>query len=136
MKKHLAILAGGLALIITIAVATPVLAGSVPDRDVVALSATAGTATWTNTSDYAAIKLTRISVANSLNATNTVTVSRIITESGTSYTQTVGTVTCSGSAGTQATLAYSSLKNGDRLAFSSLVATGSTAIVEYDFHQH
>ena len=118
------------------AIALPALAGSVGDRSVVTLGATTGSATWTNTHQYAAISLTRVSVANDLNATNVVTASRIITESSTSYTQTVGAVTCVSSAGTQATLAYSGLKYGDVLSFSSLRSTGGTAIVEYEVQRH
>jgi len=118
------------------AVVLPAKAGSVGDREFVTLGAT-GTGTWTNTRDYAAIELKRISVSGNLNATNVVTASRIITDdSSNSYTQTVGAVTCTSGAGTQATLAYVHMKDGDVLSFSSQTATGGTAIVEYEVQKH
>lgn len=112
---------------------TPLLDGLLTGRAFVALSVDGGAATWTNDGDTPATELTRLSVANSLNATNEITCTRIITDSdSTAYTQTVGTVTCSGGAGTQATLAYADLVDDDVLSFSSLVSTGSTVIAEYD----
>lgn len=123
--------------IVLAAIVAPALAGSVGDRVFVTLGASTGTATWTNPYEYAAITLTRISVANDLNATNVVTAARIITDDDSnSYTQTVGAVTCVSGAGTQATLAYTGLKQNDVLSFSSLISTGGTAIVEFEVQQH
>jgi hypothetical protein len=136
MKKHSSSIAATIAAVACVFAAAIVMAGSVGDRSVQALSATAGTATWTNDRSLAALKLTRISVVGSSNATNVITVSRIVELSTGTYTQTVGTVTCSGGAGTQATLAYSGLLYGDQLAFASLVATGSVAIIEYEVQKH
>jgi len=68
---------------------------------------------------------------------NTFTVSRQFTAANSvSYTQTIGTVTCTGGAGTQATLAYSGLLPGDILAFAPLIATGATAIIEFEVQKH
>ena len=113
-------------------------AGSVYDRQFVALSTGAGTGTWQNTEPYAALKLVRIWSQANLNATNQVTATRIVAYSAgsVSYTQTIGTVTCSGSAGSQATLTAGYLKYGDTVAFTSLIGTGSVAIIEYEVQKH
>jgi hypothetical protein len=129
----------GLILLAIIAVTIPLAlrAGAVGDRTFVTLLSTAGTATWTNPVKYGTIELKRLNVVSNLDATNVVTVSRIVADSaGTSYTQTVGAVTCVGGVGTQATLAYVHLKYGDKLGFSSLVATGGVAMVEYEQQEH
>lgn len=113
-----------------------VLAGTVGGRQVVTLSTTAGTAEWVNPYQYASVKLHRVSIASNLNATNQVTASRIITESTGTYTNAIGTVTAASGVGTQTTLAYSTLLYGDKLVFSSLVATGGVVVVEYDVSKH
>lgn len=123
-----------IAIFATVAVAA--IAGTVGDRKVVTLAATTGVGTWTNPHEMASVTLKRISVVGNSNATNVVTASRIITESTGTYTQTVGAVTCSGSVGTQATLAYSTLLYGDTLSFSSQTATGGVVVIEYDVSQH
>lgn len=113
------------------------IAGQVYDRAVVTLGASTGTATWTNTQPYASIKLVRIWNEGNLAESNNVAVTRIATIGAVSYTQSVGTVSfSSGGAGSQATLTAAYMKPGDRLAFSSTTATGSTCIVEYEVQEH
>lgn len=110
----------------------PTMDGTLAGRAFVTLGAATGSGAWTNTGAAEATDLTRLSVVADLNATNVVTASRIISDGSTSYTQTVGAVTCAAGVGTQATLAYADLNEDDVLSFSSLVATGGTAIVEFD----
>lgn len=110
------------------------LAGSVYDRATKALSASAGTGTWTNTVQYSALNLKRIWIESSLNATSVVTVTRITSDGA--YTQAVGSVTCTSSAGSTASFTAAYLKYGDMLYFSSSPGTGATAIVEYEVQQH
>jgi len=118
-------------------IATAAIAGTVGGRQFVTLGLATGAGTLSVTEPYQALKLTRISVEGSINTSNVVTASRIIADAaGTLYTQTVGAVTCANGVGTQATLAHTLLKHGDTLSFSSLVATGSTVIVEYEVQQH
>ena len=128
MKKYLATaLCGGL----FVAVA---MAGSVYDRVTASLGTTTGTGSWTNRSSYAALELKRIWVAGNLDATATVTVSRVTSDGV--YTQSVGSVVCTGGAGSTATLTASYMKPGDWLNFANSTATGAVAIVEYEQQQH
>ena len=118
-------------------VCIPAFAGSVGDRQFVTLGAATGTATWINTKNNATLKVVRVSVEDNSDATNVVTASRIMLDADSnSYTQTVGAVTCSAGAGTQATLANIYLKYGDVLSFASSVSTGGVAIVEYEQQEH
>lgn len=112
----------------------PALAGGVADRSVVTIGAATGSATWTNTALYAAIDLKRITVYRALINTETVTVYRVT--SGGAYTNTVGSVVTATKNGTQATLAYNYLKNGDMLLFDGAHNTGAVAIVEYEVQKH
>lgn len=134
MKKSLIITSASLLAVLLVGAA---IAGSVGGRKFVKLGVATGAGTLAVDEAYQAIKLTRISVENSINTSNVVTCTRIIEDAdGVAYTQTVGAVTCSSGAGTQATLAHTYLGYGDTLSFSSLVATGSTVIVEYEVQQH
>ena len=113
------------------------IAGSVYGRKTVTLAATTGVGSWTNTEPYAALALKRIWIENSLSNASTVTVSRVSLIDSVSYTQTVGTVALAGStSGSQATLTAAYLANGDTLTFAGAVATGATAIVEYEVQKH
>jgi len=109
-------------------------AGAVYDYATLALSATAGTGTWTNTVKYASIKIARLSVARALLATDTVTVTRVISSSG--YTDTVWTAVCSGSVASFSPTNYWGLKYGDTLVCASGTGTGATVIVEYEAQEH
>ena len=110
-----------------------VLAGSVYDRATKTL--TLGAGTWTNTVPYAAIELKRIWIEASVSARNTATVTRV-TSDGT-YTQAVGTVAfTSGSKGNTATFTAAYLKYGDKLAFSSGLASNSVAVIDYIVEKH
>jgi hypothetical protein len=114
-----------------------VVAGSVYSRATATLGATTGTCTWTNTAPYSAIALKRIWIENSLSTATTVTVTRVATIDSVNYTQSVGSVACAGSAsGSTASFTAGYLSYGDRLAFAGAVATGATAIVEYEVQQH
>jgi hypothetical protein len=110
-----------------------VYAASVYDRSTVSLGTSTGTAQWTNTWQYSALELKRIWIQNCLAAVDTVTVRRITSDN--IYTQTVGTVVCASNAGSTPTFTAAYMKVGDRLTFSSLVATGSTAMIEYEVQQ-
>jgi len=123
-----------IALVALVLFAAIALAGSVYGRATVALSTTAGTATWTNTAPYAALSLKRIWVERALYATDTVTVQRVTSDNV--YTQTVGSVTCSAGSGSTASFTAAYLANGDKLTFTSGTTTGSTAIVEYEQQEH
>jgi len=110
-----------------------VYAASVYDRSTVSLGTSTGTAQWTNTWKYSAVELKRIWIQNCLAAVDTVTVSRITSDG--IYTQAVGSVVCASNSGSTPTFTASFLKYGDRLTFASLVATGSTAMIEYEVQQ-
>lgn len=106
-------------------------AGQVYDRDTAAVS-TAGSATWTNTAQYAAIKLARIWIVDSARAADTVTVVRVTSDG--LYTQAVGTVTVAASTGNQATFTAGFLEPLDKLVFTA--STSSTAMIEFEVQQH
>lgn len=131
-RKAIAALAACWALLCV--VATLVIAGEVYTRETVTLSAT-GAATWTNTQPYAAIKLLRIwSLANADTLTNTITITRITSDSA--YTQAVGTVSAVAGAGNTATFTAGYLSQGDMLAFSSSSNAVGTMQVEYAVQKH
>ena len=119
---------------IAICFAMVALAGSVYDRTTATLSTTAGTATYTNTLDNANLILKRIWIERALYAGDTVTVTRVT--SGGTYTQAVGTVTCTSSSGSTPTFTATYMKYGDMLKFLSSNTTGSVAIIEYEVQQH
>jgi hypothetical protein len=100
------------------------------DYATLALSATAGTGTWTNTVKYASIKIARLRVARALLATDTVTVTRVISSSG--YTDTVWTAVCSGSVASFSPTNYWGLKYGDTLVCASGTGTGATVREQWD----
>ena len=111
------------------------IAGSVYERSTVTISTTLGTATWVNDDlPYSAVKLVRIWVEKDLIAINTVTVTRVTSDGV--YTQSVGSVVTAANAGSTASFTATYLKPNDYLLFSSTVATGATAIVEYEVQQH
>ena len=111
-----------------------VVAGEVYTREHVTLSAT-GSATWTNTQPYAAVKLARIwSVANADTLTNTITITRVTSDLA--YTQAVGTVSAVAGAGNTTTFTAGYLNNGDMLAFSSSSNAVGTMQVEYFVQKH
>lgn len=109
-------------------------AGQVYDRQKVTLGSTTGSATFTNSVQYSALKLVRIWADNSLAALNTVTVTRVLSDG--SFTNAVGTIELTANKGSTATFTAAYLAYGDKLVFSSLQPTGSTVIVEYEVQQH
>jgi hypothetical protein len=111
-----------------------VFAGSVYDRKVVTLPVTTGNATWTNSVNYAALLLKRITYYTSLDTGATVTVTRV-TSDGT-YTQSVCSIVGAGANSNATTFTSSYLKPGDMLKFAPSTATGGTVIVEYEAQQH
>jgi hypothetical protein len=133
MKNKLQLISG--LIVAALVCASLVIAGTVYDRSVVTISTTLGTATWVNADlPYSAIKLVRIWVEKDLIAINTVTVSRVTSDGV--YTQSVGSVVTAANAGSTASFTATYLKQNDYLLFSSTVATGATAIVEYEVQQH
>ena len=132
MKKCMIVAAGLLTVLAIYAVA-----GQVFSRATATLGTTTGTCTWTNTQPSAALELKRLWIQNSLSSATTVTVTRVSTIDSISYTDAVGTVACAGVAyGSTASFTAAYLANGDRLAFAGAVATGATAVIEYEVQQH
>lgn len=116
---------------VLIIIATVVRAGSVYGRTVVTLSTTAGTKTWTNSSDYAAINLKRLWCPWSSNIVDTVTVTRVTSDS--IYTQSVGSVIASKSTNV---IEAAYLKPGDKLTFAGAGTTQAVIMLEYEVQQH
>jgi len=130
MKKfYINILAGLLALFAIVAIA-----GSVYDRAAVTLGRATGTATYTNSYNYAAVILKNIWISGDYDATSTVTVKRVTSDSA--YTGTVGTVVCTGGAGNTTSFTASYMKKGDMLTFANSTATGAVALIEFEVQQH
>lgn len=129
MKKTIAMFA-----LVVLAIASFAIAGTWYSRSTVSLAVTTGAATWTNATMYSSIALKRIWIYNGLAADNTVTVTRVTSDSPVT-TQTVGTITVASNAGNQSTFTAAYLRNGDKLVFASQTATGSTAMVEYEISQ-
>jgi hypothetical protein len=107
-------------------------AGEVADREVV--SSASGNATWTNRNAYAAVNLERIWVYNSVLAANTVVVSRVCTDLGT--TQAVGSVVCTSSAGNTASFTAEYMLPNDLLLFDGAADSNYTAMVEFTVQKH
>ncbi len=121
-------------LVVVLLGAIMAVAGSVYDRDTLALSATAGTGTWTNDTQYAALLLKRIWIQDSLATNGVYTISRVSTDG---YTDAVGTVTLGASTnGSTASFTAAYLKYGDTLTFATTVATGATAVIEFEVQKH
>lgn len=130
----------GIGLIVALVVALAIMvsivnAGTVGERATFA-GGTNCIGYWTNTYEYAAIKLNRVGVERSLTATNVVTFARITSDG--LYTQTVGAVTCASGVGNQGTLSWIFLKPGDKIRATGIDAvTGSqsntyTAMLEFE----
>jgi hypothetical protein len=110
---------------------------AVMDRATVTLPATSGAGTWTQNVETANIELKRISIVGSLQAGDTVTVSRV-TGNTKAETNTVTWLALSSGAGSS-NLVHAAgggnipvyMKRGDKLTFSSALSTGATAYVEY-----
>lgn len=132
MKRIFNVLAAAMAVFAILCLVTVAIAGEVFDRAVVTLGQSTGTATWTNTADYAAVKLYRVWVEDSSDATSTVSVTRV---DGT-YTQTVGSVVCTAGDGSTASFTAGYMKFGDKLKFANSTATGAVAIVEFGVQKH
>jgi len=127
--KHKLISACTIALAIIAFSVSTAIADAVYDRSVVAISTTAGTATFTNTQAYAAIELKRIWIERSLIAVNTQTISRVTSDGV--YTQSVGSVTTASNSGSTASFTAGYMKYGDKLNFVGTVSTGAVAVIEY-----
>jgi len=117
-----------------------VLAGEVFDRSpAITLHSFAGTAGWTNTYQYAAIKLDRIDIVRSSEAGNTVTVARVTSDGA--LTNTICTITNASGAGSYAVVQTirsgpQHMAYGDRLTFAAAGATGATAYVGFEVQKH
>lgn len=133
MKRILNFLAVFMVVVAALSLVAVAIAGEVYDRATVTLGTTTGTANWTNTADYAALKLLRIWVEGVPVTNQVVTITR--TAGG--YEQTVGTVTCGTSTnGSTASFTAGYMKNGDKLGFAGSIATGGVAVVEYAVQKH
>lgn len=124
MKKLTALFLIGL-----VAMSGLALAAGIADRVEKSTTAT-GTLTWTNDFAYSALDLKRISSKGGDPAINTITVSRVTSDGN--WTQTVGNVVLAAGVGTQTTLGYNLLKYGDKLVFSSQIASGTVALIEFE----
>lgn len=129
MKKLITLLSLFVMIIVSVAVAS-----TWYSRSTVALGVTTGAGTYTNTTSYSALQLTRIWVYNALAADNTVTVTRVTSDSPIT-TQAVGSITVAANAGNTASFTAGYLKYGDKLVFASTAGTGATAMVEYQIQQ-
>jgi hypothetical protein len=132
--KKVSIVSAVLALLIVLLIGSYAMAGAVYDRSTLTLGTTTGTGTWTNTTPYAALSLKRIWVQDSLATNGVFTVNCVTTEG---YTNTVGTITMGAlTQGSTASFTQAYLKFGDKLAFTTTVATGATAVIEYEVQKH
>lgn len=109
------------------------IAGQVYDRAVVS-SDNDGVAQWTNTADYAAVKLARVWALDAVVATDVVTVVRITADN--LFTQAVGTITAASGDGSQATLTAGFLARGDMLKATGANTTNYSFMVEYEVQKH
>ena len=127
MKRAAIIIAASITILAGIAVAG---GGTVRhEQNVVTIGAT-GSATYTNNTGYSHLTLTALHAFYNLEATNQLTAVRV-TATGT-YTQTIATVTCTASNGSQTTLAVPTLLLGDKIQITSLIATNGTFMFEAD----
>lgn len=110
-----------------------VLAGQVYDRAEVE-SNIDGVAGWTNTVQYAAVKLARVWVLDAVVATDVVTIVRT-TASG-EYTQAVGSVTAATGVGSTATFTAAYLAPNDVLTLTGANTTNFEVQIEYEVQQH
>jgi hypothetical protein len=119
----------------------PVLrAGEVYNRGSCATAASTGSGTWTNDNLYAAIKLVRIGCTGWPVAIDTVTVSRVTSDTY-AQTNTLCTIVLASNVGAQnisdtnsVIAAY--MKYTDKLAITSHVGTGGVVFVEYVIQKH
>ena len=123
-----------LAAVMLVAMVMVAIAGQVYFRETQTIPNT-GSTTWTNTTKYASLQLTRIWIVNNKSATSTVTVNRVTSGSAYVYTNVVGTIACTGNKGSTATFTADRLLPGDKLTFANGVTTGATAIIEYEIQQ-
>jgi hypothetical protein len=122
------------ALVLTFVVIGLAIAGQVYERETKALSATAGSGTWTNSWKYAAIELKRLWLEGAP-AGQTVTVTRVLSDN--TYTQAVGTISsAAGASASTASFTAAYLKEGDKLAFTSVPTTGATVVIEFELQKH
>lgn len=126
MKKFLILCAA-------VGITVAAIAGQVYDRAVVA-SDNDGVAQWTNTADYAAVKLARVWALDSVVATDVVSVVRITSDN--LFTQAVGTITAASGGGSQATLTVGYLARGDMLRATGANTTNYSFMVEYEVQKH
>jgi len=136
MKKYLIGITAALATLATVA-----FAGAVADRSAaITLKRTTGVGAWTNSAaNYAAVKIDRIDIISAYYATDTVTVSRITSDLA--LTNTIATITLTGSAGSYnivptTTTGPKFLLYGDIVYFSAGATTGAVAYIDYEVQKH
>jgi hypothetical protein len=134
MKVRIALIAA-LAMLAGVAIA-----GNVADRtSAITLSRTAGTATWTNTVQYASVEIARLDVIGGYYAADTITVSRVTSDNA--LTNTIATMTLSSGAGSYNIVQTTAtgpkfLLYGDKVTFSSGNTTGAVAYIDYIVAKH
>ena len=132
--KKLAILA---TFIVVVAAA---FAGDVLSRNSITLTTSGGAGTWTNTYQYASVKVQRIGITACAAAIDTVTVTRVTGETK-AETNNFCTIVLASSVGS---LCLDNTNNvlpvymlyGDKLVFDSYVDTGATVYVECIVSKH
>ena len=101
-----------------------------PLAETVTLGTTTGTGSYTNTRNYVTMQLVNLEIFQSLNATSTVTVTRV--RSG--RTNTVAAIALTGGAGIYRDTNTTYLFKGDVLHFANSVATGAVAEITVNLH--
>lgn len=129
MKKFATIT---LAIMVAACISAIAFAGEVYDRTG-NITVTSGSGAWTNTLNYAALKLLRVYVYTNTAASGTVTVTR----AASGYTgQAVASVTCSSSNGTSASFTQTYMKPGDILNLAEGASSNCVVVIEYAVQKH
>lgn len=133
MKKITSIMA--ITALVAICMVAQSLADDVYGRDKVQTTTSTGAGTYTNTADYAAMRLVRVACP-AWACTDTITVTRVTGDTTYTLTNVVATITNSVSGGAVNFVDQDPnlpiyLKYGDKLTFSSAATTGRYVYVEY-----
>lgn len=115
-------------------------AGDVLSRNSITLTTSGGAGTWTNTYQYASVKVQRIGIAACIAAIDTVTVTRVTGETK-AETNTVCAIVLASNYGAMNLDNTNSVSPvymlyGDKLVFDSFVDTGATVYVECIVSKH
>jgi hypothetical protein len=132
MKFRIALIAALLTL------AAVAVAGTVADRTS-AITLTLGAGTWTNTVQYASVEIDRIDIISNKQASDTVTVSRVTSDSA--MTNTIATITITTGAGSYNIVPTTStgpkfLLYGDKVVFATTSTSNGVAYIDYKVAKH